>query len=272
MLTAIKTYEDVQDKINRIFRSGLQIKILISLGEGTKTLSDLRDITGSSSQAILPVIRKMELEHLILSLRTEYRLTPSGKIVYSKVYDCVYTFSILKNQHDFWLDHFLEGIPSEFLEKIGNLRNSRIIRDTNVEIFQAYALFLNTIKQAQQIYRVTSIMSPGHADAMIARIYEGVPVELIVTPDVAAQLANELYREKFRSLKQYPNFSAFVVSEPVKIGLLVTDSSISLGLYKKDGITYDPYIDLISNDKVAISWGQEIYQYYKKRGDPISLH
>jgi predicted transcriptional regulator len=269
MITAIRTYEDVQEKINRIFRSGLQIRILISLGEGTKTLSDLRDITGSSSQAILPIIRKMESEHLILSLRTEYSLTPTGKIVYSKVYDCVYTFGILKNQHDFWLDHFLEGIPTEFLDTIGNLRDSKIIKDTNAEIFQTYALFLNTVKKARHIYWITPIMSPGHADAIFCRVPEKIPAELIITPDVAAQLVSEPFKEKMKSLEQYQNFSVSVVAEPIKLGLLHTDTSVSLGLYKKDGITFDPYTELISSDASALSWGYEIFQYYKKRSEPV---
>lgn len=161
MLTTIKKYEDVQQKINRIFRSGLQMKILLSLGDGKKTLSDLRNITGSSSQTILPLIRKMETEYLIVSFKTEYCLTPSGKIVYSKVHDCIYTFDILRSQNNFFRNHFLEGIPPLYLERIGSIRNCKVICDTSDEIFQAYIQFLDIVKKARKISRITPTYVTG---------------------------------------------------------------------------------------------------------------
>ena len=56
----VDQYTRIMGDIQALFRSRLQIQILLALADGTKTLSQLRDITGSSSQALIPKIRKLE--------------------------------------------------------------------------------------------------------------------------------------------------------------------------------------------------------------------
>jgi predicted transcriptional regulator len=50
-------YARIMGDIQALFRSRLQIQILLALADGTKTLAHLRDVTGSSSQALIPKIR-----------------------------------------------------------------------------------------------------------------------------------------------------------------------------------------------------------------------
>ena len=55
----IEIYNNNQEEIQGIFRSRLITQILLALGEGVKPLSKLREITGSSSQAIIQKIRML---------------------------------------------------------------------------------------------------------------------------------------------------------------------------------------------------------------------
>ncbi|MDW7728051.1 MAG: transcriptional regulator FilR1 domain-containing protein [Candidatus Methanoperedens sp.] len=114
-------------------------------------------------------------------------------------------------------------------------------------------------------------MSPGHADAIGERIIEGIPVELIVSSDVALQLKDEPYSGKINELADYKNFKLMVTDENIKVGLTVTDGCVSLGLYKKDGVTYDTTTDLFSFDRRAIAWGERLFEYYKKRADILEI-
>ncbi|MEN6396721.1 MAG: hypothetical protein ABFC78_09590, partial [Methanoregula sp.] len=50
------TYKQVQS----LFSSRLKIQILLSVASGPRQLSQLRDVTGSVSQAIIPKIRSLE--------------------------------------------------------------------------------------------------------------------------------------------------------------------------------------------------------------------
>ncbi|MGD9777802.1 MAG: ArsR family transcriptional regulator, partial [Methanosarcina sp.] len=74
-------YKKMGDDVQTIYRSRLLTEILLSLNEGSRKLSQLREITGSTSQALIPKLRKLEVDHLIETKGREYFLTSAGKIV-----------------------------------------------------------------------------------------------------------------------------------------------------------------------------------------------
>ncbi|MDW7728142.1 MAG: transcriptional regulator FilR1 domain-containing protein [Candidatus Methanoperedens sp.] len=130
---------------------------------------------------------------------------------------------------------------------------------------------MKIVKEARHISGVSSVMSPGHADAIGKRIIESIPVELVVSSDVASQLKEEPYSSKISLLADYKNFRLMVIDENVRVGLTVTDGCVSLGLYKKDGVTFDTTTDLFSFDQRAISWGKRLFEYYKLRSHLLEI-
>lgn len=262
---ALKVFEKNKSNVQLIYRSGLLVEILLSSIESNKTLSQLREITGSTSQAVIPKIRKLESMHFLEEKDHKYQLTSLGKVIASKIADFSRTIESIQRHSCFWTNHYMEGIPERILNEIGDLFNSEIISDTNVNLFNVYTNYLKIVKEARHISGVTSVMSPGHADVIGERIIEGIPVELIVSSDVALQLKEEPYSGKINALADYKNFKLMVIYENIKVGLTVTDGCVSLGLYKKDGVTYDTTTDLFSFEKRAIEWGERLFEYYRQR-------
>jgi predicted transcriptional regulator len=257
--------------IQALFRSRLQIQILLALQEGNQTLANLREKTGSSSQALIPKIRGLESQMLVEQRNYEYVLTPLGRVLSDKITDFVTTIGSIRKHKDFWGIHDLTGIPSGFLSDIGKLVNSDIIFDTSEDVIHVYTLYLKIVKEASQIYGVSAVMSPGLAESLAARATEGVPVELVVNPDAAQILSQEPYLTPIKTLMEYPHFKIWVARVPLKVGLTVTDKCISLGMFKKDGKMYDSSSDLFSVDADAIKWGKELFNYYKKESDLLTL-
>jgi predicted transcriptional regulator len=270
-ITALAVYEKIREEVQLIYRSRLQTEILLSLVEGSKTLSQFREITGSTSQAVIPKIRKLESMHLLKMQNHEYQLTPLGKVIASKIADFSRVLEAINRYSYFWTCHYMEGIPPTLLNEIGDLFNSEIICDSNVSIFNVYENYLKIIKEAGFIYGIASIISPGHADAIGEKISEGIPVELVVSRDVALQLKEEPYLNKINSLTDYKNFKLMVTDENIKVGMTVTDRCLSLGLYKNDGVTYDTTTDLFGFDRRAIEWGRRLFEYYHQRSDILEI-
>ena len=77
------------------------------------------------------------------------------------------------------------------------------------------------------------MITEGYADSISGRVKEGIPVELIVPLHVAEELKRSPYLEKIQVLKAYENFKLMVMDVDIKVGLIVTDKRLSLGLYKK---------------------------------------
>lgn len=268
-MDALCIYKKVQNEVQTIYRSRLQTQILLSLNESKQTLSQIREITGSTSQAIIPQIRKLKNDQLIETMNNNYCLTPLGKVVASNIADFTVTIGVVDRHKYFWSNHYLEGIPTSLLNEIRCLYNSKLISDTNTEIFNVYNNYLTILNEADHVFGVSSIMSTGHADVLSERVCEGIPVELIVTGDVAKQLRQEPYVEKINSLDGYTNFKLMVADENMKVGVTVTDKCLSLGLYKKDGVTYDTTTDLFSFDQMAVKWGEKLFNYYRNRAKPF---
>lgn len=199
----------------------------------------------------------------------EYHLTPLGNIVRGKIEDFTMSIGVISRHRDFWANHHLEGIPEPFLLEIGSLMNSDVVSDTNVDIFQVYSNFLRMVQTARWIHGITSIMSMGHAEAIAQRVEDAIPVDLIVSLDVVGKLRQEPYIDRIRSLSPYSNFRVFVIQGPLKIGLTVTDAWLSLGLFRKDSITYDTTTDLFSSDSRAIGWGERLFSYYVGRSELV---
>lgn len=262
---SLKAYELVEDKIKSIYRSRLQTHILLSLNTGNKTLMQLREITGSSSQAIIPKIRILESAHFLEIYGHSYRLTSIGKIVTKRIYESVMTFGVISKFENFWKNHHLKGIPDPLLNEIGDLYNSQVIMDTSEDVFKAFANYIQNLRESREVFVVASFTSLELIDAVIERLSKGIPVQVIITKELFEKLDKEPYVEKCSRMLQFQNLKFFVTEEYVRIGLTVTEKFLSMGLYKKDGALYDFSEDFFSFDEKAIEWGRKFFQYYKER-------
>ena len=264
-------YTRIMGDIQALFRSRLQIQILLALADGDKTLAQLRDRTGSSSQALIPKIRGLESQMLIEQRNYEYLLTPLGLVLTSRITDFVMTIGAIRRHKDFWATHDLTGIPQEFLFDIGKLLNAEIVFDTTEDVIHVYTLFLKILKDAAFIHGAASMMSPGMGEAVFSRVIEGTPVELIVNQEAAGALTMEPYAPFLAQIRNYPNFKIYISQIPFRVGLTVTDKCLSLGLYKKDGKMYDSTTDLFSVDPDARDWGEKVFTYYKENSVILSI-
>ncbi|MDW7728143.1 MAG: hypothetical protein SCH70_13770 [Candidatus Methanoperedens sp.] len=107
-ISALEVYEIIRKEVQTIYRSGLQTEILLSLVESNKTLSQFREITGSTSQALIPKIRKLESMHYLEEKNHEYQLTSLGKVITSKIADFSRTIESINRHSCFWTNHYIE--------------------------------------------------------------------------------------------------------------------------------------------------------------------
>lgn len=268
---AVDHYTRIMGDIQALFRSRLQIQILLALAEENRTLAELRDVTGSSSQALIPKIRKLESGNFMEISEYEYHLTPIGRILTMKIQDIILYKSVTKKHKVFFDEHFVESIPEAFLQDLGSLYHSEMISDTNVDIFNVYFNFLKAIGDAEEVYILSPISSPAHTDAVLKRIRDGIYIETLVGRNLLAQLSASSHYDRIRELASHTSSKILVLDDMPRLGLTVTDKCISLGLYKNDGVTYDTTTDLFSMDPRAVAWGMRLYRHYRDQAEELQL-
>lgn len=257
--------------IQSIYSSRLKIQILLSLSHGDKLLSDLREVTGSTSQALIPKIRSLERLSLIQASEHGYTLSPLGRIAISKIEDFILTMSELNKHRDFWTSHDINGIPQPFLSQIGDLLESEVMFDTPDNIFHIYSHYLQMLKGASFIYGISFVMSQNLAETFTERVIAGIPVELIVSRAVSETLKQEPFMSLIRQCKTYKNFQIWVTDEILKVGITVTDKYLSFGLNKKDIEVYDSSSDLTSFNARALDWARRLFEYYRDRSVVLTI-
>jgi len=264
-ISSTTVYGKIEDEIKSIYRSRLQTQILLSLIEENKNLSQLREITGSSSQAVIPKIRILESSQLVKEDGSNYCLSPMGRILASKMQDYILTFGVFSKFKDFWVKHHLGGIPEPLLNDIGDLIDSEIIRETTEDVSKVLSTYFSCLRESRQVFVVSSMTSIELIDAVIERLAKGFPVEVVITRDLFVKLDKEPYTEKYYEMMQFSNLKLMVTEEYVRVGTTVTENFLSFGLYKTDGMLFDITEQIFSCDRKALGWGKKFFQYYKNR-------
>jgi predicted transcriptional regulator len=270
-MDSLKMYDKHKKIIHSIYSSRLKIQILLALLNDKASLSQLREVTGSTSQALIPKIRALEKQGLIESVTYAYCLTPIGRVVAINVYEYVRLMGGINQHHTFFAEHDLADLPLPFLSRIGDLYNSEPKQDTTTDMFYVYSHYLEILKDALYIHGISSVASPGLAQFIAEKVVTGIPVELVVNNEVIGLLTKEPYASNMKRLVEFPNFSVWVTTEKLRVGLTITDKYLSLGLFKKDTNLYDSSSDLFSSDRRAVEWGEDLFGYYKERSTKLDI-
>lgn len=271
VMDPLEIYEQHAKLIHSIYNSRLKIQVLLTLLRGKASLSRLREVTGSTSQAIIPKIRRLQSLALVEPEGYEYRLSALGRVIAAEVETYVYLMGGIGSHQQFWASHDLLGIPPKLLARIGDLRLAEVQYDTTVDMFSVYTHYLSILKEAAYIHGISSVASPGLAQFLADKVKEGVPVDLIVNEEVIAILKQEPYSGNIRSLSGYSNFRIFITKEYLRLGLTVTDKNLSLGFFKKDSNLYDSSADIFSADPTAVAWGEDLFKYFKARSIQLEI-
>jgi predicted transcriptional regulator len=270
-MDSVEIYAHHQKMIHSLYSSRLKIQILLTLLHSKASLSRLREVTGSTSQALIPKIRNIENQGLIEAVNYEYILTPLGKAVAMNVEGFVQLMGGINQHRNFFTIHDLTDLPESLLCRIGDLYNSETKQDTSTDMFFVYSNYLEILKDAAYIHTLSSVASPSLARILAEKVVSGIPGELVVNEQVIELLTKEPYASNMQGLAGYPNFSVWVTSENLRVGLTVTDKYLSLGLFKKGTNLYDSSSDLFSGDPRAVDWGESLFRYYKERSTKLDL-
>ncbi len=264
-------YEGVEKSLKFLTTSSVRNKILMSLREEIKDLSDLKDEMGLDASAIIHSVRDMEKEDLLVERDDGYHLTQIGKILSHKLFDMVKTLNALNNNREFWLSHQIEGIPQQFLERIGEVGDSEVVKSSPVDLLKGLSLYFELVSKAKEIRGVSPIFHPRFPSMIEKLASKGVDTHLVMTNEVwesVLKALNEKQKQRLKDMLYNENFELCTIDGNIKVAFTVTDSVLSLALFVDDE-TFDADTDLVSHNKEAINWGRELFEYYHKEAKGI---
>ncbi|MFC1787394.1 helix-turn-helix transcriptional regulator [Halobacteriota archaeon] len=250
--------------------SDLRSSILISLGEGKKSLGELRDSIGSSSTTAIHALRELEKGSILIQDENkDYVLTKIGEIVALKLIDFVQAIEVLKKYETFWLSHNLSDIPESLLERIGELKESNLIEAPAADVLKIFNEFVELLKNSKEIRGVTSMFIPEFGSLLKElTIEKNVDVELVLTKEIFEGMDKEILKEIFADKSS--KLKLYLMKENLKVAFTVTNDLLSFGLFNFDS-TYDWNKDLIDTTEEGIRWGLDLFEWYREIAEEIHL-
>ncbi|EHP86714.1 helix-turn-helix transcriptional regulator [Methanotorris formicicus] len=146
------------------------------------------------------------------------------------------------------------------------MENCEIVKNSSECIYELHEEFIKNIKLSNAIYGISSIYHPDYPLMFLKLAKSGKNIRLILTERVF----NKVKEKNPKELSEYlelDNAKMYVVKD-TKLAMVISDRFLYLSLYFKNGV-YDVGEFLISYDKSALMWGEELFDYYLKKSKEI---
>lgn len=250
-------------------RSDLKLKILLSLLNGEKKISELRVNAETRDTTILHVLGEFGDLNLITKTQGIYRLSSLGLLETKVFKELISTTEVIEKFKDFWLSHNVDDIPLYLLLNLGALSNASIVRIEATDLNLVHEKIVNILKTSKKVRGISPVFHGDYVSVVQKLLKEGNSIDLIFTPKVLKKAAALAENGLIKKYVQEEKLKIFL-NEDVKIALTVAENSFSLGLFSLNG-EYDYGVDLMATTPEAIEWGEHLFEYVVKRSIRVDL-
>jgi predicted transcriptional regulator len=254
--------------VDTIFFSDKRKNLLLLLKDGPKTIEEIKTRLEVSSSPIMAQIRILLKEGLLVQKDDSYELSLKGKLIVPKMEPLLSTFQVFDENHDYWARQNLRTLPLHLLERIGELGSCRELIPERTHIFDYPPEIMDPLYKSKTVMEVSSFFRPGYPSLYLDLAKRGIEVSLILERPIYERLASDFRAdvEEFLNLK---NANIFVCDNKIELASsIVTDRFISLSMISKEGRYYNH--EMVSFEKSALSWGHELFSYYKDLSEQIT--
>lgn len=254
--------------IDIIFLSDKRKKLILLLSDGPKNRDDIRTKLNVTSSSIMPQIKIMEENYLVVKENGVYKLTDIGETIADKLKPFLKTLDIFEGMEDYWANRNFESIPDNLLTRIRELGNYMVIEPDLNNIFEIPQELLDGVSKSSTVTAVSSIFHPNYPSIFLDLAKKGADITVILQKSVYSRLKKD-FREQSKAFLNCKNTDTLVYNDEMNIAsVLVTDKFVYLNLLDKDGKFN--HRKIMSYDDSAVKWGHELIQHYVNTATRIS--
>ncbi|MCQ1536460.1 winged helix-turn-helix domain-containing protein [Methanosarcina sp. KYL-1] len=253
--------------IDLLFMSQKRKDLLLLLKDGSKTIEEIVDALQVNPTGMLPQIKKLKDDRLVLQEDREYMLAPIAKILVERMEPLLDTLEVIEEHEDFWQERDLRGIPRAFLGRFNELKPYSLVKPDPDNIFEPPAVFMENVRKSKDILAFSSIFHPIFPGKFLRNEEKETEMTLIVTEGVFSRLETDFKGELDIYLAQEKK-KLFVCSDEIKIGLLTKTERFMLASFLTAKGTFDQE-GIISLQPAALQWTEDLILHYMKQSREI---
>lgn len=254
--------------IDTIFFSDKRKNLLLLLKEGPKTIEEIKTGLEVSSSPIMAQIRILLKEGLLVQKGDSYELSIKGKLIIPKMEPLLSTFQVFDENHDYWARQNLRTLPPHLLDRIGELGSCKELLPDKAHIFDYPPEIMEPLYKSKTVMEVSSLFRSGYPSLYLDLAKRGIKVSLVLEKPIYEKLISD-FRADAEEFLNLENTCLFVCYHKIELAsCIVTDSFVSLSMISKEGRYYNH--EMVSFEKTALTWGQELFNYYMDMSEQIT--
>lgn len=255
--------------LNLITFSDVRKGVFLLLADGPMTLSELKLHLDLRSPEIIPRIKDLTESGLVCKTGDKYHLTPMGEIIAEKFKPLASMTEMIDRNEAYFSRYKIEAIPRTFVERLGELGECHVIENTRENISAVYREAINNIARSKRVAGVSPIFENSFPGFFTSMARNHIPVSFVLTEGIYEKVRLE-YSDYLEEYLGYDNAEMYVLKDEPGIAFTVTDCFLTISLVNRSG-QFDLHSTLASYEKPAVRWGQDLFEYYKKKARVIKL-
>lgn len=256
-------YDNLIDEIRFLCNSKVRIKILNSLYNEPKTMRELNNLALLSYSSISNNLGKLEREGFLVKKDRKYYLTNIALLNLFNCSDFNNSLHVANAFSDFLRTHDISPFCNDTLRDISALDGSRLVESVSVDICKPHNEFKSHIESANTLKVIFSYLHPDYPKMIKKLLDKGVNIEILVNKDILDVFIGQLGVNFIKDAISNGKLSLKYLTNNVKLSLAISDTFVSIGLFKIDG-SFDDNRLLISEENSAILWAEDLFENHNK--------
>jgi predicted transcriptional regulator len=174
--------------------------------------------------------------------------------------------NLLEGCSQFFNDHDLAQFPESLLERIGDLEDYKLIKNSMEDINATYREVVERLSGSNSLMGISPMFNSRFPEIAVSIARRNSPISLILTQDIYKKVTDK-YEDTLRAYLACESARLYIIDE-ARLALAVTDTFVSISLYHKKG-GFDAQTNLMSFDKSALKWGEELFEHYRRKSKQI---
>jgi predicted transcriptional regulator len=255
--------------VNLLLFSEKRKNLLLFLEDKPRSIDEILSMLQISRVSLLPHIKKLKEEGLILQHGNIYSLSIIGRILVRKASPLLNAASTFEDNDYYWSHRKLDSVPLHLLKRIGDIKGSQLVEPEVAHGFDLFPDLASHFTGSSKVMLFFSYFHPQIPSFSLGLAKKNIQVQLILSKDSFERLSGD-FRDVGEKILKMKNASIFMYSEkPLKIPALIAISEymLLLGFFNKKGRFEGQY--LLCFEPRALAWGRELFEYYKERSEQV---
>ena len=250
-----------------IWLSEKRKNLLLLLMEGPRDIEQIKTSLNVTSKAMMPQIKILKKQGLVLQNENTYMLSEIGKLVVGNMLPLLNTLEVLEENKEYWTSRNTSVIPQEQFMRLGELGECMVIEPDLNHLFDLPREFTENLIKSRCIMSSLSYYHPLYSSLYSRLAKSGAEMEIVLTKSVFDRLKNDC-RDELETLLDSENTVVKVCEENLKLPTIaVTEKFMYICLFDKQG-KYD-HRKVMSFDASALRWGRELFIHYSELSQKV---